>query len=297
MVEQRVGEGLTLHAMADKGGRRRHIVLFLVFLTSGLVVFLPSQFVAYDAPRGIQIVVFGGILVCFTVLTFFLHRSDRLRQYWRVFFSYSLASFGLLLARFFGEWPTHWFSLGWNSPQGIALGRLSGTVISAAPVIVLARLFNGQLGSIYLHRGRVKLGMILGVASFLVMASLGLIQVRAEGVGTARLLQLAPWVVIFIVANGFWEELFFRGLFLKRYEDFLNRHLSNLVTALVFAIGHVRVSYTPNVLILVAAALLGGLAFGYTMQKTNALWGSALFHAGADTLVVFAVFRSAGVKM
>ena len=100
-----------------------------------------------------------------------------------------------------------------------------------------------------------------------------------------------------MAANGFSEELFFRGLFLKQYEKFLNRHLANLVTALVSAVGHMQVSYTPDVLVLVAAALVFGLASGYIMQKTDALWASTLFHAGLDTLVVFAVFRSAGVQM
>jgi membrane protease YdiL (CAAX protease family) len=297
MGDQPLDVQLTTNAVAKKATGRRCIALFVLFLASGLLVFLPSQFVAYDARRGIQFAVFGGISLFFTGSTLFLYRSDRFKPYWQVSFAYLLAALGLLLGRFFGELPTHWLGLGWNSPKGVALGRLSGAIISAAPVILLVKLFNGRLGLIYLQRGRLKLGIVIGVTSFIVMAILGLMQVRAEGVGAARLLQLAPWVLIFIVANGFSEELFFRGLFLQRYEDFLNRHLSNLVTALVFAIGHMQVSYTPAVLVLVVAALVFGLASGYIMQKTDSLWASTLFHAGTDTLVVFAVFRSAGIKM
>jgi membrane protease YdiL (CAAX protease family) len=37
-----------------------------------------------------------------------------------------------------------------------------------------------------------------------------------------------------------------------------------------------------------------GLIAGYLMQNTDAIWASALFHAGADTLIVIGMF--AGVK-
>ena len=36
------------------------------------------------------------------------------------------------------------------------------------------------------------------------------------------------------------------------------------------------------------------MIWGYLMQKTGALWGSVLFHAGANTLLIIGIF--AGVK-
>jgi membrane protease YdiL (CAAX protease family) len=37
------------------------------------------------------------------------------------------------------------------------------------------------------------------------------------------------------------------------------------------------------------------IAWGWLMQKTDSLWGSALFHAGADLLIILPIFSSLGV--
>jgi membrane protease YdiL (CAAX protease family) len=34
------------------------------------------------------------------------------------------------------------------------------------------------------------------------------------------------------------------------------------------------------------------LIWGYLMQKTDSLWGSAIFHAGADCVIIFGIFAS-----
>jgi len=43
-----------------------------------------------------------------------------------------------------------------------------------------------------------------------------------------------------------------------------------------------------------AITFVFALVWGYLMQKTGSLWGSALFHAGADTLIIIGIFS--GVK-
>lgn len=86
----------------------------------------------------------------------------------------------------------------------------------------------------------------------------------------------------------------FRGLFLKKFEPLLGAPLSTLLTALVFAIGHAGVTYSADVLVFVAITFGFAMIWGYLMQKTGSLWGSALFHAGADTLIMIVIFS--GVK-
>ncbi len=36
------------------------------------------------------------------------------------------------------------------------------------------------------------------------------------------------------------------------------------------------------------------IAWGWLMQKTGSLWGSVLFHAGADLLIILPIFSSLG---
>jgi membrane protease YdiL (CAAX protease family) len=50
------------------------------------------------------------------------------------------------------------------------------------------------------------------------------------------------------------------------------------------------VTYTADILVFVAITFVFALIWGYLTQKTGALWGSALFHAGADTLIIIGIF-------
>lgn len=108
----------------------------------------------------------------------------------------------------------------------------------------------------------------------------------------STLLSLAPWILIFVLANGFMEELLYRGLFLKWYEPFLGKGMSNLLTAIVFTLLHVPVTYVPDVVQFLSILFPLALIWGYLMQKTDSLWGSALFHAGADCVIVFGIYAS-----
>jgi membrane protease YdiL (CAAX protease family) len=38
------------------------------------------------------------------------------------------------------------------------------------------------------------------------------------------------------------------------------------------------------------------LAWGYVIQKTESLWGSVLFHAGADLLIILGIFETYGLR-
>jgi membrane protease YdiL (CAAX protease family) len=38
------------------------------------------------------------------------------------------------------------------------------------------------------------------------------------------------------------------------------------------------------------------IIWGYVIQKTEALWGSVLFHAGGDLLIVTGIYATYGVS-
>jgi membrane protease YdiL (CAAX protease family) len=176
----------------------------------------------------------------------------------------------------------------------MAVQKATDALLCAVAIVVPLRLAQVDLGSIYWQKGKLKLGLLLGLSLFTVMAALGLWQADSLGISRERVLSWTPWILLFILANGFLEELLFRGIFLKKYEPFLGPHLSNLATALVFAIGHSWVHYTTEIVALLILTFIFALLAGYVMQKTQALWPSVLFHAGADTLIIIGMF--AGVK-
>jgi len=104
------------------------------------------------------------------------------------------------------------------------------------------------------------------------------------------LISLMAWVAPFVLLNGLREELWFRGVFLKKYETFLGARTANILAALIFAVTHFGVEYTPILLIFLGITFLLGLIWGFIMQKTDSLLGSALFHAAMDISVILGIF-------
>ena len=138
------------------------------------------------------------------------------------------------------------------------------------------------------------LGLCVGLITAAALLVLSLLQPAVRALGTDRLMSLAPWILLFVAANAFMEELLFRGLFLGRYEPLIGKWLAILSTALAFTLAHVQVTYAPNLwgFLLVTFGL--SIGWGWLMQKTGSLWGSALFHAGADLLIIVPIFSSLG---
>ncbi len=110
----------------------------------------------------------------------------------------------------------------------------------------------------------------------------------------AVLVSWLPWIVLFSVANGFMEELWFRGLWLGGFKPVLGLPAAIHVTSVAFCAMHVIV-YLPDVAtvaVLTPAWLFMGYAYGLIMRKTGSLWGPVLAHAIADVLFLLAAFSA-----
>ncbi len=193
------------------------------------------------------------------------------------------------------DFPRRWLGFDTTKPSGRAIIKVTDAVILLLTVIVLGRLFQIDFDSIYLRAGtRPYLGLAIGFAGFTLMTAFAVTEAHNMGISNQSMHGWLPWILSFVLANGFFEELMFRGLFLRKFESLLGAGLANLLTAFVFAVGHAGVTYSEDVLAFVIITFVFALIWGYLMQKTGSLWGSALFHAGADTLIMIGIF--AGVK-
>jgi len=94
--------------------------------------------------------------------------------------------------------------------------------------------------------------------------------------------------LILVLSNGLREELWFRGIFLKKYGKFLGPLPSNLLQATIFTAFHVQVRYTPSLLPFLGITFILGLWLGYMMQRSGNLLAAAIFHAGADIPIYLA---------
>jgi len=234
----------------------------------------------------------AGITVIFLVAALLLRRSDRGKQYWQVSYALFVAGVAVLLGILFSGSLLKLFGLSASNPLGIAIAKLSESLFRLIPILVLMAIIGADRRSMYLNKGKIGLGLTVGIAAFIVLALIAFLPLASQEGMLNKLLSLSPWILIFVLTNGFMEELLFRGLFLKRYEPFLGKGLSNLLTAIVFTLIHVQVTYVSEMLQFLLIVFSLALIWGYLMQKTDSIWGSALFHAGADCLIIFGIYAS-----
>lgn len=231
-----------------------------------------------------------GILL---ILTLLLRRSEKGRQYWQVSCAFFIAGVAVLLSVQYGGVLLRLLGLTATNPKGIAVAKLSESVWRVVAVLLLMPVAGVDLRSLYLHKGRIGLGLAVGAAGFVVLAAIAFSPLVGQPGMAGKLLSLSPWITVFVLANGFNEELLFRGLLLKRYQSFLGAGLSNLLAALVFTLVHVQVTYVADLVQFLVVLFPLALIWGFLMQKTDSIWGSALFHAGADCIIIFGIYASA----
>jgi membrane protease YdiL (CAAX protease family) len=216
----------------------------------------------------------------------------RWKTYWLVLFACFTAALSLLMATQFGHYGLEIFSLAPATPAGIAVGKLSETVIVLFFVLILAVAARSDLASVYLARGDLRRGFTVGLAAFAVLLAAGVVRALVGGVGPGRLVAWAPWILVWVLAKAFVEELLYRGLFLKRLEPILGARPANALTALVFAGTYTASGFASNAPVFAAIAFVLGLVWGHIIQKTDNLWGTWLFHAGAEVAIAVGVMGS-----
>ena len=265
--------------------------IFVLLLACGILVFVP----AYLSSELLVYVRFGTALALLAVAVLF-RRGERLCEYWQIPLALGTAATAMLISAYWGDWLLGMFEISTDTASGIALSKLSEALWICLSIVAVTVLFGVDMGTIFLKRGRLKQGLLIGLLAFLLLAVIAAVQANAQGTTLQQLAQLAPWILVFVLANGFMEELLYRGLFLKRYEPVLGRHLSNLVTALVFVAIHAQVTYTSALVPFLIGLFFLALLWGVLMQKTDSIIGAALFHAGTDTLIILGIFADFGVS-
>jgi membrane protease YdiL (CAAX protease family) len=279
-----------------KFGAQAGSFLFLIHI--GLLIFVLFSHIRPMLPDQIDLI--GRIVMIFTFLVCSMaaRKSQHFKKYWPVIFACFIASLAISIDYYLPsrEWLLLLFNVSIKTPAGIALEKLDSFIIISITIIFFTKISGADLTTIYLSKGILKKGLLIGGMAFLVSVA-GSIPVSEMFFGgrnlqVAKVLSWTPWILIFVIGNAFTEELLFRGLFLKKYNPFLGKFCSNMVIAIPFTLHHTGVSYTPDELMFFAILFPLALVWGYLMQKTDSLWGSVLFHAGTDIPIALSIFSA-----
>ena len=242
--------------------------------------------------QGIQVAVTLGSLIAALAL----RRNTRLRPYWRLAFSYFVASCAIMLSNYTGDWALILSGQALNTAKGFTALKLGEDAAIIGTIIVLALLTRDDPEELFLSKGRLGLGLVIGIPSFLVFTVLGIYSTLAKGIQPDRVRELLPAFLLIVLADGFMEELLFRGLFLRRFGRFVGDHWANLVMATVFTFMHLGVLFTASLPMFLMIVFLLGLLCGWIMQRTGSVLAPALFHAGIDMLIIADVFAAFAIK-
>jgi uncharacterized protein len=271
---------------------------FVLFLACGLLVFIvfSHYYPVHDGAKDvIGRVVVGGILLALALLA---RRSERLKQYWLLPFAYFTALAAISIDYYLGlsKWILPMLNISSESPAGWSVDKLESSLLSVAVILLLNRLFGNKLGSLFWQRGRLWLGLGVGLTIFVIVFATVIpfaeYSFKGQNLSWGRILAWAPWLLVFVLANALNEEVLFRGLFLGKLQPFVGAFAANLVMAMPFTLMHAGTNYATSTLVFVAVTLPFALAWGWLMQKTHSLWGSVLFHAAMDIPIVVGIFSN-----
>ncbi len=263
---------------------------FLVFLMCGLLIFVSPRFM----PGILEPIFQFCLVVILTLFSTFIRRSVDYKKYFRVFYAFLIAS----VVTFLNNLIIVLELTNNNSVSGMFVAQVITTIVTIVPILILTKASGDDYESLYIQQGKLKLGLIIGLGSFLFFLFLTIFMPRGAStlfpvnpqVSHGRLRALLVWIVPFVLLNGVKEELWFRGIFLERYEVFLGSSLANILQAFLFSIAHMSVEYTPVLLGFLFITFILGLIWGYLIQRTNSIIGASLFHSAMDIAVILGIF-------
>jgi uncharacterized protein len=271
----------------------RQTARFLLLLAGGILVYSVGGYLA-TIPRDARTAIKVALPLALLLLTHACARVEVLRPWRTVCLAFLAASCGFLAAWVLSDRLLGALGVTPTSVSGVALAKLTESVLIVGALLLVARAGGMSLGDLYLRRGKTRAWVLIGLVSFAVFLALFLLQWSRQGLTTAALLRAAPWILMFVLANGFLEELHFRGLLLRPYEGFLGAQGANFCIALFFTLAHAPVQYAPDIVPFLAVLFALAWAWGFVIQRTEALWGAVLFHAGADLLIILGIFKTYG---
>jgi membrane protease YdiL (CAAX protease family) len=222
----------------------------------------------------------------------------RLSQYWLVTFAFFIASVAVPMSVLTSNWVQTImgrFAVTVDTSKGLAIEKICEMLIKTLPIIALVKLSGADMGSIFLKRGNLKLGLGVGALVFFFLGTATFMFAVERFTSMDTLVAAVVWGLVFSIVNGFMEELWLRGIFLNRFAPMIGIHGAVWVTSLIFASMHGFAFYfDPFALIFFFVNTLSlGLACGYLIMKSDSLWGAVIIHAASDFFLFIAVLANA----
>jgi membrane protease YdiL (CAAX protease family) len=280
------------HGLARKAG------LFILFLLCAVAAFVFGSNYYSIFPTNKNVFYEGGLAAAFLIAALLLRRWSRNRPYWQVAYAFFVAEFVFLVTSLTAGFRDGLFQsvgIAAGTNQEAAAGKVFEALVTITTILLLSRLAGMRLESLYVQRGNLKWGLILGFGLVINFASSSLMFFAGRFTGPEKLGPVILWGLVFSFANGFMEELWLRGQFLRKLQPLLGTGTAIVLTSLWWALFHLGSVYMMPAAIpfYLANLFTFGLAYGYAMHKTGSWIAPGLMHAASDFFLFVAMLSSA----
>jgi membrane protease YdiL (CAAX protease family) len=270
----------------------RRIGLCIMLLVCGLLVFvLGSNYYSVFPTNDSQ--AYRAILAAALLGTaILLRRNDSSRPYSDIAYAFFVATMGYFVTSLTAGFRDSLLGVEsgpMQTPRDLALIKLFESLLVVSVIVLLTLLWGADLRSLYIRKGRLGLSLFVGLSLLTINTATGITTGAALGHAGEELVARLPWAMLFSLANGFMEEVWFRGLFLRRFSSVVGIAGSIVVTSAVFTVSHAAASYMNLVEAILFQVILFPMAllFAYLMHKSDNVWGAMLYHAGSDVFLFY----------
>jgi membrane protease YdiL (CAAX protease family) len=271
--------------------------LFNIFLICEAAIFLLGSYYFDIFPTNKNLTYNLTLSAALFAVTLWFKYDKRWNKHWHIAFAFFIASIAYPFTAILDPWirtVLSWFAVTTDTSQGLAIEKVCEMLLKVVPILVLVKLSGADLGSIYLKRGNLKLGLGIGALVFFFLAPASFMFAAQRFTSVDTLTAAVLWGLIFSIANGFMEELWLRGIFLKRFEPMIGINGAVWITSIIFAFMHGFAFYFDPLALafFVMNTLALGLACGYLMMKSDSIWGATIIHAASDFFLFIAVLAN-----
>jgi len=278
--------------------RLQRLGLFLLFLLCEAAIFIFGSYYFDVFPTNRNLTYNLVVSAVFLAVALWFKYDRRLNKHWQIVFAFFIASVAYPFSALLDGWirtVLSWFAVTTDTSQGQAIEKICEMLLKTIPIFVLTKLSGADMGSIFLKRGNLKLGLGIGTLVFFFLAPASFMFAAQRFTSVDTLIAAVVWGLVFSFANGFMEELWLRGIFLKRFAPMIGINGAVWVTSIIFAFMHGFAFYFDPMALtfFVINTLALGLACGYLMMKSDNLWGAVLIHAASDFFLFVAVLANA----
>jgi len=275
----------------------QRVGLFILFLLCEAAIFLFGSYYFEVFPTNKNLTFNLAVSAIFLIAALWFRYDKRLNKHWQIAFAFFIASVAYPFSAIFDGWiraVLGWFAVTTDTSKGLAIEKICEMLLKTIPILALVKLSGADMGSIFLKRGKLKLGVGIGALVFFFLATATFMFAVQRFTSVDTLIAAVIWGLVFSFVNSFMEELWLRGIFLKRFEPLIGINGAVWVTSIIFASMHSFAFYfDPFALAFFFVNTLAlGLGCGYLMMKSDNIWGATLIHAASDFFLFVAVLAS-----